>query len=213
MLNFSSLLKKYSMAINGIVHIGAHKGQEIAEYRLNGIEKIVCFDPLEENCNFIKQNYTNIDVFQCALGNEEMTAQINVSNNDGLSSSILDPLLHLSYAPSVLFNEKRNIEIKKLNSFSSDILKCNYLCIDVQGYEYEVLQGSDSVIDQFDYIFCEVNKEETYKNNKLISEIDELLATYGFTRCETHWWSSGEPWGDALYVKNEYKDIGNLDIC
>ena len=48
LLSFSQLRKKYSMDIKGIIHVGAHYGEEIGEYVNNGIQEIILFEPLSE---------------------------------------------------------------------------------------------------------------------------------------------------------------------
>jgi hypothetical protein len=69
--------------------------------------------------------------------------------------------------------------------------------MDVQGYELEVLKGSENTLKGIDYIYTEVNRDELYENNAFIEEIDNFLDNY--TRVATDW--SGNTWGDALYIK------------
>ena len=48
LINFTNLRKKYNMNIKGIIHVGAHYGEEIQEYVDNGIQKITVFEPLSK---------------------------------------------------------------------------------------------------------------------------------------------------------------------
>ena len=73
--------------------------------------------------------------------------------------------------------------------------------MDVQGYELEVLKGAIKTLNQIDYVYCEVNRDEVYENNAYVEEIDEFLAEYGMERMETDW--AGDIWGDALYIKTK----------
>jgi len=50
------------------------------------------------------------------------------------------------------------------------------------------------------YIYTEVNSDYVYKNCGLVSEIDEYLEKFGFSRVETSWCGS-TGWGDAFYIK------------
>jgi FkbM family methyltransferase len=200
LIDFDYIKSKYDMNINGVVHIGAHFGQEIQSYLEDGAEKVVCFEPLSKNLEVLrKQESDKVKVFPYALGEEEKSVMMFVSNNDRQSSSVLAPKKHLDQHPGVLFLETEVVNMKTLNSFADDILGCNYMSIDVQGYEYQVFLGGSEVLGQFDYIYCEVNRDETYENNHLVTEIDELLHSYGLVRCETSW--DGNIWGDALYIK------------
>ena len=71
--------------------------------------------------------------------------------------------------------------------------------MDVQGYELEVLKGGAKILEQVDYVYCEVNRAEVYENNAMIYEIDEFLEGFDMVRKETDW--GGQIWGDALYVR------------
>ena len=35
--------------------------------------------------------------------------------------------------------------------------------MDVQGYELEVLKGATKTLEQVDYVYCEVNRDEVYE--------------------------------------------------
>ena len=50
LIDFNYIKDKYNLDITGIVHVGAHYGEEIPSYLEQGIKKIVCFEPLIENC-------------------------------------------------------------------------------------------------------------------------------------------------------------------
>ena len=73
--------------------------------------------------------------------------------------------------------------------------------IDVQGYELEVLNGATKSLEDVDYILSEVNKAELYKGCPMIEDIDEFLGKFSFSRVKLEWYTGGEDWGDALYIK------------
>ena len=77
----------------------------------------------------------------------------------------------------------------------------NFNNMDVQGFELEVLKGGTKVLEQVNYVYCEVNRDEVYENNAYVEEIDEFLAQYGMERMERDW--AGDIWGDALYIKTK----------
>lgn len=43
LLSFKELLIKYKLKVSGILHIGAHYGEEIQNYVDNGVKDIVLF--------------------------------------------------------------------------------------------------------------------------------------------------------------------------
>jgi FkbM family methyltransferase len=205
LINFTNIKKKYNMNIKGIVHIGAHYGEEISEYVNNGIQNIVLFEPLADNFNILKQKVqtlnANIRGYQVALGSEKKIATMNLSSNNLESSSLLVPKLHLEHHGHVKFEGTEEVEVDLLDNYElSDV---NFMNMDVQGYELEVLKGAKETLNQIDYVYCEVNRGEVYENNALIEEIDEYLGNYGFERVETHWPEEWFQWGDAVYIKKK----------
>lgn len=189
------------MKIAGIVHVGAHYGDEIPEYLLSNVKNIICFEPLKRNLDILNKKASDfVKVFPFALGNEEKNVVMYISSNKAKSSSVLKPKKHLIRHPRTKFIDTEEVSMKKLISFKDKIRGCNYLCLDVQGYEYEVLLGGEDLIKQFDYMYIEVNRDETYENNHLITDIDILLFKYHFLRVETNW--EGDIWGNALYINS-----------
>ena len=193
------------MSIKGVVHIGAHYGEEIQEYVDNGIQKITVFEPLSENFNVLSQRLQNVNAdiqgYQVALGSKKGTATMYLSSNEAQSSSILKPKEHLEHHPDVSFDGTEEVEVDVLDTF--DIGEANFINIDVQGYELEVFKGGQKTLEQIDYVYCEVNRGEMYEGNPLIEELDEHLGEYGFERVETHWPETWYKWGDALYIKKK----------
>lgn len=205
LLNFKTLYDKYNLDIKGIIHIGAHYGQEYKIYEKYNIKNIIFFEPLPHIFNILKSNVeekNDIIFVNKALGNNTKKVEMYVEQaNRGQSSSILEPHLHLSQYPHIIFNDKIQVDMIKLNDYPLDINKYNFINIDVQGYELEVFKGSTKIFDDIDYIMTEVNRDELYKNCVRIDELDNFLHNYNFIRVETTW--DGKTWGDAFYIKNK----------
>lgn len=198
-------LSKYNIIPRGIIHVGAHEGQEYEEYLAAGIEKMMFFEPLE--LNFMKlighvQVTDNIQVFNMALGNESGHKEMYVeSSNQGMSSSILEPKETLKQYPWIVFDKKETVKIDLLDNISYKRRDFNVLNIDVQGFELEVLQGAEFTLNWIDAIITEVNRVEMYKGCALISDIDFYLDKFCFTRVSP---DVTENWGEALYIRNKF---------
>jgi FkbM family methyltransferase len=203
-LTFQSVVEKYDPKITGIIHIGAHYGNEVDSYIQQNVPKVVFFEPLQSNFSILESNiqkYSDrVIAHKVALGNTNGRAIMNISSNDAQSSSILNPKVHLQAHPEVSFNGTEEVELKKLDDYQySDY---NFMVIDVQGYELEVLKGSIETLKNIDYLYCEVNQDEVYEGNALIGDIDSFLSEYSFKRVETEWWHT-QVWGNALYIKQK----------
>lgn len=203
LLNFSQLFEKYNMNIKGIIHIGAHYGQEHGLYKSHSIQNIMYFEPIIKNYEILKQNVGEDAVlFNLALGNENKEIDMFVeSANKGMSSSILEPIVHLTQYPWIKFNEKETVQMKRLDDIEFDRESYNFINIDVQGYELEVFKGSEKFLEKVDYIISEINRDELYKNCTVVDELSDFLSNYGFELVEINW--EGGTWGDGLYVKNK----------
>ena len=203
LLSFTGLRKKYNMDVKGVIHIGGHYGEEIDEYVRNGIQEVVIFEPLSDCfdvlCENIRDLNANITAHQVALGSVEGTATMYVSDNEKQSSSILKPKVHITHHPHVKFPETEEVEVKVLDDY--EYTEYNFLNMDVQGYELEVLKGATETLKHVDYVYCEVNRDEVYEGNAYVEELDEFLSSYNMERVETDW--AGYTWGDALYIKNK----------
>jgi FkbM family methyltransferase len=205
LMNFDNLVKKYNLNISGVIHIGAHYGDEVFEYIDNGIQNITLFEPLSENFSILERNLknvnANIDAYQVALGSKEKTSKMYISSNDAQSSSLLKPKEHLNQYSYITFEQSdEEVEVKTLDSFN--IQNANFINIDVQGYELEVFNGAKETLKKIDYIHSEVNVDEMYENNAFIDELDKFLSDYNFERVETYWPDSSKlGWGDAFYIK------------
>ena len=108
----------------------------------------------------------------------------------------------LWYETLVEFNDKEVVQVEQLDKFKID--NSDFLNIDVQGYELNVLKGGKETLSRIKYIVLEINREEVYKNAALVEEIDAFLKVYNFLRVSTKYAYDTLPWGDALYVKKDF---------
>lgn len=198
-------LKSNSKNITGIIQVGANIGQEIpilTKYAIN----IYLFEPLTEAFNTLKENiskYKNIKIFKFALGEKDEMKKINISNtNFSASSSFLKPSLHLEYFPEIEFDSYEEVQIKRFDSIDSKFV-ANFLILDVQGFELNVIKGFGENIKNIDFIYTEVSIEELYENSVLIQELDKELNKFGFIRTNTKL-ASNKPQGDAVYKKSRF---------
>ena len=205
MISTEELVKKFNLEPQVVCYIGANEGQELPDmikYFPNST--IHCFEPQKKTFEKLKNNFKgekNIIFYNFALGNENKTIDIYTNiNNNNMSSSILEPKDHLYFHKEVIFDGLEEIELKKFNTLRID--NVDYLNIDVQGFELEVLKGFDN-LDEIKYIKTEVNRKELYKNCVLINELDKFLKKFNFIRVKTVWWQLTVPWGDAFYIKKD----------
>ena len=56
LLNLDNLKEKYNLVINGVLHIGAHVGQEFKTYQRLGIDNVMFFEPVPTTFQKLKEN-------------------------------------------------------------------------------------------------------------------------------------------------------------
>lgn len=203
LLDLVQLSDKYNLKINGVMHVGAHHGREYSVYKNLGIEKIIFFEPVLRTFNVLKHLVGDkAIVVNKAVGNENKKISMFIeSANEGQSSSILLPELHLQQRPDIVFHTTEEVEMIRLDDFISQPCIYNFLNMDVQGYELEVLKGAKKLLENIDYILTEINRAEIYKNCAKIEQLISFLEPYGFKFVEENWAGANGTWGDGFFIK------------
>lgn len=202
------LINKFNLKINGILHIGACYCEELIDYINSNIpiNKIIW---IEANPEIVKENlnkYNNIiiDSFVCC-DTDIGTSKLNITNNKQ-SSSILDFDLHKIFYPDIKYTHQIDVINKRIDTYYKEKLFtenfANFLNIDIQGTELLALKGMGEILNNFDYVYIEVNKKHLYKDCALVEDIDNYLEKFNFVRVLTYW--TDQEWGDAFYLKKNY---------
>ena len=208
LINLEYMCQKYSFKPKGVLHVGAHLGEEAVDYNKMGINKVVWIEGNEDLIGQLKNNLSKysyqviLSYFVSNADDEEY--DFNISNN-GQSSSILKMDKHLKYHPDVNIVDIKKVKSKRIDTIVKEhninIDDYDFLNLDIQGAELLALEGMGETIKPFKYIYTEVNTGEVYKGCAKMTEIDTFLGKYGFERVETEMTPS--EWGDALYIKKD----------
>ena len=211
-LKIQELLKKYNVKIDNIAQFGAHSGQEIEIFLNIANNNIYLFEPQKNAFNQLinkTHKHKKISIYNFGLGSTNTKKSLFVDyENDGQSASIYEPKIHLDIFPEISFKKREEI---KIITFDSLELKVDLICIDIQGAELDALIGSHNSLQFTKCLVIEVSREEFYKNQPSIKEIDNFLNKNNFMRVKTKWAESGKfLYGDAFYIKRDI--ISNYEI-
>jgi FkbM family methyltransferase len=203
LLDLKSLQKEYHLDIKGVLHIGAHHGEENSVYDDLAIQNRIFFEPLSDNFKKLHENIgSRFPLIKKALGVSSCEIEMYVEKaNGGQSSSILKPSLHLVQYPHITFPEKEMVEMVRLDDVDFERNEFNFINIDVQGYELEVFKGGIQTLENIDYIMTELNIEELYENCSRLHQVEEFLGRFGFKLVKTNW--AGFTWGDGFFIKEK----------
>ena len=206
LMNLKSIVDA-GYVINGVLHIGAHFGEEIPQYQQYGL-KAVLFEPHPQSFYVLEQKWRgdpSLVFVNKALGAEcKSVTMFCETANQGQSSSLLKPKKHLEKYPHIKFESTLEVDQITLDGFMhtlSDGVEYNFINMDVQGYELEVLKGATHTLEKIDHIVSEVNWEELYEGCVQIADLDRFLLGFGFHRIALAPTNCG--WGDALYSKRK----------
>jgi FkbM family methyltransferase len=205
LINLNFLSQKYKFIPKGVIHCGAHMCEEKRDYDSLGIKNVIWIEgnpEIFESIKLLNEVKNDIVLNELLWENSDQELQFHITNN-GQSSSILQLEKHLQYHPEVHNIKTITRKTKTLNSIfkenNFDINKYDFINLDLQGVELNVLKGFDEYLSHIKYIYTEVNTGEVYKNCSKMNEIDLFLSVYGFERVETD--ITRAEWGDAFYIK------------
>lgn len=201
------IMREFRLNIRGVVHVGAHLGQEAQVYRACGIERQLWIEPQPDIFARLRASLPDdarVRAVNVACGESPGAATMHVlSGNDGKSNSLLEPKLHLQKWPEFQPGEKIDVAVKRLDDVIDEQgLRAddfNLICIDTQGFELPVLRGAPRQIERADAMVCEVAAAELYAGGTLVHDLDAFLRERGFLRAKTKWAAGCS--GDALYVR------------
>jgi FkbM family methyltransferase len=189
----------WNLKVNGVIHAGAHKGEEAVVYSQLGFGPVTWIEAIPKLAFNLSELVTHpsnvINATIWSSPNEQK--KFNVTSSSG-SSSLFDLLEHKVQYPEILVQEEIEVTTTTLDQLNLSSDK-NLLVLDLQGAEYEALLGSVDTLNHIDYIVAEVNKKQLYKGIKMVGDLDKLLRQSSFLRVAVRWTKHG--WGEALYLK------------
>jgi FkbM family methyltransferase len=206
--SLQELISEYDMKIDGVLHLGAHVGEEAEAYDAAGIGNVLWVEAnpdlipeLEQNISRYGHKYVNA----CVDSISGIGTMLHVTNNV-MSSSLLPLGTHKKRAPQVKYTHDIAMvthtvdDICRQNNFHN----FNFLNADLQGLELRAFSGAVGELRHVEWIFTEINFDELYIDCARAWQLDEFLWEQGFYRVET-WMAQGNVgWGDCLYVRRDY---------
>ena len=186
-----------------LIDIGAHKGESIKLFSKNFIiKKIISFEASPINFKYLKkkieenkQKYNNTEIVleNIALGSEDKMIEFN-QFNESSSSTIKEidkeskyykrKFRLINFLDNKETYQKIKIKISKLKDYieKNNIKKIDFMKIDTEGYEYEILLGLESKIKLVDIIIFEHHYDNMIKKGYTFGDINKLLIKNNFNK-------------------------------
>jgi len=202
---------RFLKAGRGVIHVGANKGQERSLYASYGL-KVVWVEPIPDIFRELQSNLADFPdqtAYNCLIAAQDgKKYQFHISDNEGSSSSILEPAKELEYWNNVNFPRSIELEAVSLATFMRtngiDPTSYDILVLDTEGSELLVLEGAKDILSRFKYIQCEAANFEVRLGCCLLADLDAFLSKQGFTQvgrfvCQ-RFAKGGRLW-DVLYAQ------------
>lgn len=201
----------YLQRVTGVVHVGAHVGQErelYAQHKLNVLWVEPQPDIYAQLCRNIEPFADQKAVNKLLADKDGAEYTLHVSSNRGASSSILDLAKHKDIWPDVHYVSQLAIKSMTLETLLDSLGEASTayqaLVMDTQGSELLVLKGAGKFLGQFKFIKTEAADFESYKNCAMIDELTSYLGQFGFKLIHKDKFAESDKGGhyfDVLYQK------------
>ncbi len=205
-----------------LMDIGGCEGEDSIKYsRLFPNAKIFVFEPLPENQLLIRENLEkyhcqNVELIAAGLSDQAGRQKFYISSGkpatapDGLdwdfgnkSSSLLPPGKAMNAIPWLKFEEAIDVPIDTLDAFTlaRHITEIDFIHMDVQGSEMNVLRGGENILSATKVVWVEVADVPLYDGQPLRKDIEQHMKGKGFKLVQSV--MTGD-FGDQLYINRQH---------
>lgn len=182
-VDFPDLVNKLRVEPTHIIHVGAHRGEEMEFYRQAGAGHITLVEPIPELAEFLRDTYEDddtVDVIEAACGPSPRTATLSIMEKTNLST-LVEP------QPSDRLQRIIEVDVVRLDSIQTD---ANVAVIDAQGLEIQVLSAAD--MSMFDLVISECCTRDDPTIAAGYDEMVEFMDAQGFR--EVNKWARDYQW-------------------
>ncbi len=213
LIDFKTLFPKYGINPKGVLHVGASEGQEAQTYADLGIKKVIWIEPIPNIYAKLCENITQFSghlAFNYCCGDEDYKDMVlHIANNGGQSSSVLELGTHLIEHPDVRYVDNIPVQTRRLDSLfhegslpTAELHNYDFLNCDTQGFDLNVVKGLGDLLDNFKWVYIEVNISDVYKNCAQLPEVEEYFSKFRLIKRELRF-PPNKTWGDCLFTKND----------
>lgn len=167
--NILDYFKEYIPHSSVIYDLGANIGNHTLYFSKHaGAKKIFSFEPAKETFDVLEGNVkrnqlSNVELFNLGVGSENKTASL-VPNRENMGASFLS------------LDDKGDIQVVSIDSL--DIPAPDFIKMDVEGFEYQALQGAKETLMSYKPVIWIEIFQENYQ------EVDQLLTSLGYIQMD-----------------------------
>ncbi len=220
----NELLSKSKLTV---MDVGARDGLSpyFSKYE-EKLSNIVLVEPDPDEQIKLQEKYANALIIDKGLGSKQQDVKLNLCRKEAVSS-IYEPNTSFldNYNNSERFDvvKKIDISLTTIDLIASEYnIEMDYMKLDTQGYELEILKGARNSLRKTIMLEVEIEYSEMYKGQPLFFDVVKYLDEIGFQLLDLSkvYWRSKKSklfyntkgrlvFGDALFIK---KDLINTKV-
>lgn len=207
----ANYLSSISYSPRGIVHVGAHRGQEADAYFALGPDRVVWVEADPRQASILRNvvaRHPEADrqtVLEALVAEQDgIRRQFYCFSNDGESSSIFRATELLPHHWPTVFEtgEVKELTSRRLDSLLGEACispeDIDVLVFDVQGAEVLALRGAGAFLEKARFVEVEVSLQPIYEGAPLYDDVRRVLEAAGFDAV------TEVPWhGDVVFARRE----------
>jgi FkbM family methyltransferase len=205
------------LALGGVIHVGAHEGQEVDAYLARGCTRIVLVEANPEACRVLRERFggrPEVHIIEAAALDHDGTATLRMHTSRRGSTepaSILELKRFKEIVRTLATPTTIEVSAARLDTLLEregiDAAAFQLLNVDVQGVELQVLTGAERTLESVDAVLTEVHVVELYAGGASEGDVEAFLAERGFERVAAEYHElydeqgSIPAWGEVLYAR------------
>ena len=154
---------------------------------VGNVGKVIAFEPNPENCVKLQENVTlnnlyNVRIMKIGLGDKEETKTLAVRGYESATGSMKEEAK--SRILKEWYSKCFQVKVYPLDVYieENNLPKPDFVKIDVEGVEYNVLLGMKNTISKYNpSLFIEIHGVDVKSKIENVQKIVEFLDLYGYS--------------------------------
>lgn len=183
-------LAELGVPANAVIHVGAHRGEEVEVYRKCGFDRITLVEPDPDNAAFLRKEFPDCAVLECAVLEHRKTVILNRAAN-----TVFSGLLPDAGQPTIGQVEVDASPLRDIQAGHPG----NVLVVDTQGTELEALASAN--LDSVDMVIVETQELSRKMYAAFWPDAVEALGKVGFVPAIR--WEHEQHFADTLFIRTD----------
>jgi len=193
----------FSVRPRGVLHVGAHRAEELPGYRHSNFGPVIWVEAQEHlipDLRRVVEPHGDVVLDACVWSEAGIELTLKISSN-GESTSLYHMGTHELHHPHISVVREVSVTTSVLSDIVPEDFFFDFVNLDIQGAELEALKGMGILLDEVKWVYVEVNREALYEGIPLVDELANWLKNRGFVRAVSLW--TEYEWGDSLFIRME----------